>query len=55
VPVIAWWLDVSFLQALILDLGLLTFFLVYTFAFNWVFDLAFGLPTSAMTTTAACH
>jgi uncharacterized membrane protein len=55
VPVIAWWLDVSFLEALILDLGLLTFFLVYTFAFNWVFDVVFGLPASVMTTTAACH
>ncbi len=46
VPVIAWWLDVSFMEALILDLGLLVFFLVYTFIFNWAFDVVFGLPAS---------
>ena len=31
-----------------LDLGLLLFFLVYTFVFNWVFDRVFGLPASAL-------
>lgn len=46
VPVLAWWLDVSFIEALILDLGLLVFFLFYTFAFNWVFDAVFGLPAA---------
>lgn len=46
VPVIAWWLDVSFMEALVLDLGLLAFFLFYTFAFNWAFDAVFGLPAS---------
>lgn len=47
VPVIAWWLDVSLLNALLMDLGLAAFFLVYTFVFNWSFDLVFGLPASA--------
>lgn len=46
VPVLAWWLDVSFIEALLLDLGLLAFFLFYTFAFNWVFDAVFGLPAA---------
>ncbi len=44
VPFIAWWLDVSLWQALLLDVGLLLFFLVYTFVFTWVFDRLFGLP-----------
>ncbi|MDO5691956.1 MAG: PACE efflux transporter [Pseudomonadota bacterium] len=44
VPFIAWWLGVSLWQALVLDIGLLVFFLVYTFVFTWVFDRAFGLP-----------
>ena len=44
VPVLAWWLDVSFIEAFKLDLGLLAFFLFYTFVFNWVFDAVFGLP-----------
>jgi len=48
VPCFAWWLDVSLWQAFVLDLGLLLFFLVYTFVFNWVFDRVFGLPASAL-------
>ena len=44
VPLIAWWLDVGWWEALLADLGLVAFFLVYTFAFNWAFDRAFGPP-----------
>lgn len=47
VPLVAWWYEVSLLQALWMDLGLLVFFLVYTFAFTWLFDRVFGLPSSA--------
>ena len=47
VPVFAWWLDVSLWQALWMDLGLLVFFLVDSFVFNWTFDRVFGLPLSA--------
>jgi uncharacterized membrane protein len=32
----------------VLDLGLIFFFLVYTFLFNLVFDRIFGLPASAL-------
>ncbi|MEB0058030.1 PACE efflux transporter [Variovorax sp. LG9.2] len=49
VPVFAWALGVSLLEALVMDLGLVVFFLVYTFVFNWGFDTVFGLPTSAAT------
>ena len=48
VPFFAWWLDISLWQAFVLDLGLLLFFLVYTFVFNWTFDRIFGLPASAL-------
>ena len=48
VPVFAWFLGVSLWQALVMDLGLVVFFLVYTFVFNWAFDRVFGLPASAM-------
>lgn len=47
VPLIAWWLQIGLWQALLMDLGLLLFFLVYTVAFNWAFDALFGLPASA--------
>ena len=47
VPIIAWWLDVGLWQALVMDIGMALFFLVYTFVFNWCFDRVFGLPASA--------
>lgn len=47
VPLMAWWFDTTLWQALLLDIGLLVFFLLYTFAFNWMFDRAFGLPASS--------
>lgn len=48
VPLFAWWLDITLWHALMLDLGLLLFFLGYTFVFNWAFDQVFGLPASAL-------
>jgi uncharacterized membrane protein len=48
VPLMAWWLDISWQQALMADFGLLLFFFVYAFAFQWAFDLLFGVPTSAV-------
>jgi uncharacterized membrane protein len=47
VPLIAWWLGIGLWEALVMDLALVVFFLVYTFAFNWAFDAVFGLPDSA--------
>ncbi|MDR0261545.1 MAG: PACE efflux transporter [Comamonas sp.] len=47
VPLFAWWFNVSLWDALVMDIGLLLFFLVYTFVFNWSFDRLFGLPQSA--------
>ncbi len=48
VPLFAWWFGVSLWHAFVMDLGLIVFFLGYTFVFNWVFDHLFGLPASAM-------
>lgn len=47
VPIMAWWLRVSLLQAFLMDVALVVFFLVYTFVFTWAFDRIFGLPASA--------
>lgn len=47
VPLFAWWFKVSLWEALVMDIGLLLFFLCYTFVFNWGFDRVFGLPRSA--------
>ena len=47
VPLFAWWLNISLWEAFVLDLGLIVFFLIYTFVFNLAFDKIFGLPSSA--------
>jgi uncharacterized membrane protein len=38
VPLAAWWLGISLFDALVLDLGILLFFLPYTFLFNLGYD-----------------
>ncbi len=38
VPFIAWWIDASLWHAFVIDIGLLLFFLPYTFVFNLVYD-----------------
>jgi uncharacterized membrane protein len=48
VPMFAWTLGTSLVDAFLLDIGLVVFFTAYSFAFNWAFDLVFGLPTAAL-------
>jgi len=38
VPMAAWWLDIGLIEAFVLDIGLVLFFLPYTLAFNWCYD-----------------
>jgi len=47
VPVMAWWLDTTFLNAFLANAGLLLYFFAYAIAFTWAFDKVFGLPQSA--------
>jgi uncharacterized membrane protein len=47
VPLFAFGLDVSAAEALGLQMGMLMFFLVYSFLFTLGFDRVFGLPASA--------
>lgn len=39
VPLSAWWLQMTLVQALLMDLGLLLVFLPYTFCFYWAYDM----------------
>jgi uncharacterized membrane protein len=43
-PFIAWYLSVSLLEAFLMDVSFTAFYLVYTFAFNWLYDLVFPVP-----------
>ncbi|MCD2339284.1 PACE efflux transporter [Ideonella azotifigens] len=47
VPVMMLLLQISFWHAVSLEVGLIAFFLVYTYLMNWAFDAVFGLPASA--------
>lgn len=38
VPFIAWWIDTTWLRAFIIDIGLILFFLPYSFFFNLAYD-----------------
>lgn len=47
IPFLAWWLGIPLNEAFFTEIGLLAFFLVYTYVFNLSFDKIFGLPESA--------
>ena len=38
-PAIMWMLNIDFIRALMLDMGMLVFFIVYAMMFNWCYDL----------------
>lgn len=48
IPLIAGWMNISLVQAFLLDLALILFTPCYTFTFNGLFDRAFGLPALAL-------
>lgn len=45
VPLIAWYLTVSWWQAFLIDTSMAGFYLIYAFAFNWLYDVA--VPVAA--------
>lgn len=46
VPLMAWWLRTTLLQALVADLAVLGFFMIYAIVFTWAFDRVLGPPQS---------
>ena len=48
VPLMAYWLNISLINAFYAELGILLVFFIYAVAFTWVFDKIFGLPQSAV-------
>ncbi|MCC3703033.1 multidrug/biocide efflux PACE transporter [Rouxiella badensis] len=37
-PIAAWWLQISLIDAFVLELGFFLFFLPYTIGYNWLYD-----------------
>ena len=44
IPMIAWYLGITLWQALVMDIAIVAFYLVYTFFFNIAYDRIFPLP-----------
>ncbi|WP_372966206.1 PACE efflux transporter [Marinobacter sp.] len=40
-PIIVWWLEVSLLEALVMDIAFMVFYLIYAFVFTWCYDTIF--------------
>ncbi|QCT18292.1 PACE efflux transporter [Jejubacter calystegiae] len=47
IPLIAWWMEITLVQAFLLDMALIVIIPCYTFIYNWAFDKLFGVPASA--------
>ncbi|MFT4162914.1 PACE efflux transporter [Shinella sp.] len=45
IPFIAWYLGISLVTALLLDISVVAFYLVYAFVFNIAYDRAFPIET----------
>ena len=43
-PLVAWYLQISLWQALLMDIAIALFYMVYAFVFNWAYDRVFPLP-----------
>lgn len=43
-PFVAWMLGVSLWQAFLFDLAIAIFYIVYGYAYNWVYDRVFPMP-----------
>lgn len=39
VPIIAWFLNISLIRAVVMDLSFSIFYMVYAFCLNWCYDL----------------
>jgi uncharacterized membrane protein len=40
-PIIAWWMGIGLLEALLVDVAFVVFYLVYAFVFTWCYDTIF--------------
>lgn len=43
-PFIAWYMGIGLIDALLLDIAIAVFYMVYAFVFNWAYDRIFPIP-----------
>ncbi|PZX30521.1 conserved hypothetical protein; Transmembrane protein [Cupriavidus phytorum] len=44
-PSLAWYLDISLVDALIMDIAVAGFYMVYALVYNWLYDIVFPVPS----------
>lgn len=49
-PIFAWWLDVSLVEALLMELSFAGFYMVYAFVFTWGYEMLFPPQQGGQTT-----
>ncbi|MGO4304909.1 MULTISPECIES: PACE efflux transporter [unclassified Cupriavidus] len=45
-PGVAWYLDISLIDAFIMDIAVAGFYMVYALIYNWVYDAIFPIPNA---------
>ena len=53
--IVVWWLQISFWQAFVMDVGFMLFFLLYALVFNWAYDKSFPLPEQSGSAAIGGH
>jgi uncharacterized membrane protein len=43
IPILAWWLDLTLLDALVMDLAMIIYYLFFAYAYNVAYDKLFPL------------
>ena len=46
-PAIAWYLNISLWEAFKMDIAMATFYLIYAFIYNWIYDKVFPIPKNS--------
>ncbi|SPK73379.1 conserved membrane protein of unknown function [Cupriavidus taiwanensis] len=44
-PSLAWYLNISLIDALIMDIAVAGFYMVYALVYNWLYDIVFPVPS----------
>ncbi|MGI9381310.1 MAG: PACE efflux transporter [Methyloligellaceae bacterium] len=42
--IVSWWLETSYREAFLINIGFSLFFLVYAYVYNWAYDQIFPVP-----------
>jgi uncharacterized membrane protein len=47
-PLIAWYLGISLWEAFVMDIAMATFYVIYAFIYNWIYDRVYPIPESGL-------